>query len=58
MVFVTLPPQRVAGLAAHLASAGILASVAERTRLVTHMDVSHEDLATALRVFAAYLDRP
>jgi threonine aldolase len=45
-------------LAAHLASAGILASIAERTRFVTHMDVPREDLATALRVFGAYFDRP
>jgi threonine aldolase len=58
MVFVSLPKELVAGLAAHLASAGILASIAERTRFVTHMDVSREALATALRVFGAYFDRP
>ncbi len=57
MVFVTLPKERVAGLAAHLSAAGMRATVGERTRLVTHMDVTREDLATALQLFFEHFAR-
>ena len=55
MVFVSVAPEQVAGLAAHLAASGVLASIGERTRLVTHMDVTREALATTLQLFSEYL---
>ncbi len=57
MVFVTLPNEQVAGISAHLAAAGVLASIAERTRFVTHRDVSRDGLTTALRLISEYLER-
>jgi threonine aldolase len=57
MVFVTLPNRQVEDLSAHLAAAGVLASIAERTRFVTHRDVSREDLATALGLISDHLER-
>jgi threonine aldolase len=40
MVYLSLPAAQVAPLAAHLAAHGVLASIGERTRLVTHLDLS------------------
>jgi len=45
MVYLSLPPAHVAPLAAHLAAHGVLASIGERTRLVTHLDLSRGDVA-------------
>jgi threonine aldolase len=57
MVFVALPAERVAGLAAHLDSAGVLASIGVRTRLVTHRDLTREDLARTVRLIGGYFER-
>ncbi len=54
MVFVALAPGGVPRLAALLAEAGILASLGERTRLVTHLDISRADLELALAAFADF----
>jgi threonine aldolase len=54
MVFFTVPAAQVAGLKEHLAACGILASIAERTRLVTHLDVGAADIARAIRAFEIY----
>jgi threonine aldolase len=54
MVFVDIPKTQVSSLAEHLAQRGILASIATRTRLVTHLDVSREKIATTLTAFREY----
>ena len=57
MVFIDIPESEVAGLSKHLAERGILASVAARTRLVTHLDVTREQVAAAARAFRDYPGR-
>ncbi len=57
MVFVHVPPERVKPLAAHLAAAEILALVAPRTRLVTHLDVSAAQVDRAVDAFARFFDQ-
>jgi threonine aldolase len=54
VVYVDVPSTQVTALAAHLAERGILASIAARTRLVTHMDVSRSNIETTLRAFQEY----
>ncbi|HUX72280.1 MAG TPA: low-specificity L-threonine aldolase [Steroidobacteraceae bacterium] len=57
MLFVTIAAADTAALAAHLRAAGILASIGERTRLVTHLDVTRADIESTLAAFAEYLRR-
>jgi threonine aldolase len=57
MLYVTIPPQRLEALRAQLAAHGILASLAERTRLVTHLDLSRADVDVALHAFAEVFRR-
>jgi len=54
ILFVEIPGNQPAALRAHLARCGILASISPRTRLVTHMDVSRDDIDTTLRAFQEY----
>jgi threonine aldolase len=54
ILYVNLPPAQVDGLGRYLAAQGIIASVAEHTRLVTHLDVTRADLGRVLDAFAAY----
>ncbi len=54
MVFVDIPENHVAALSAHLGGRGILACIAPRTRLVTHLDVPRSKIEAALQVFRAY----
>ena len=54
MVFVDVAPAHVQPLQEHLAAAGILASVAPRTRLVTHLDVTEEAVRRVVEVFARF----
>ena len=54
MLFVDIPDDQVAALGAHLAQRGVLASVSPRTRLVTHLDVSRDDIETTVRAFREY----
>jgi threonine aldolase len=54
MVYVALAPATLQRLAGVLAEAGILASLGERTRLVTHLDVGRTDLDLTLAAFADY----
>jgi threonine aldolase len=56
ILYVSIPPAHVEPLTAHLAGCGILASVGERTRLVTHLDVARSDIEFAIRCFAEYLE--
>jgi threonine aldolase len=55
IVYVDIPAQRVGPLQGHLQSHGILATVTQRTRLVTHLDVSSADIDKTLRVFTEFL---
>jgi threonine aldolase len=53
-VYVDIAPEHVEGLKSRLGSRGILATVAPRTRLMTHMDVSRTQIDAVLRVFREY----
>ena len=54
MVFVTLAPETVEPLAAHLESSGVKALVYPRWRLVTHLDVDASGIDRALGVVAGF----
>ncbi|MGJ7914242.1 low-specificity L-threonine aldolase [Massilia sp. LXY-6] len=49
--YVEIPEAAVAALREHLAKAGIRASIGPHTRLVTHLDVSREDVAATIAAF-------
>jgi len=55
MVFVRVPPGQVTSLERHLAERQIIASVAPRMRLVTHLDVSAEQVEATLSAFEDFL---
>ncbi|MDE2304108.1 MAG: low-specificity L-threonine aldolase [Gammaproteobacteria bacterium] len=57
ILWVKIEPADVAALRAHLGAAGILATVGERTRLVTHLDVTRADVDATLAAFSAYYAR-
>ena len=54
MVFVAVPRERVEALRAHLAENGVAATVAERTRLVTHLDVDANSIDGAVDAFRSF----
>jgi threonine aldolase len=54
MVFVRVPAQRAADLQAHLRQHGIVAGIAPRTRLVTHLDVDAPGVARAVAAFKSF----
>jgi len=56
IVYVDIPARHVDPLTEHLLRRGIRASVAERTRLVTHLDVPRPKIDAALRAFREYPD--
>lgn len=49
--YVEIPEAAVAALREHLAKAGIRASVGAHTRLVTHLDISKEDVQKTIAAF-------
>lgn len=57
MVFVAVAPSEAGALAAHLADRGIIASITARTRLVTHLDVTREQVALVVKAFREYPGR-
>jgi threonine aldolase len=57
ILYVSIPAQHVAGLRAHLAERGILASVGPLTRLVTHLDVPRVKIEATLKAFEEYFGR-
>jgi threonine aldolase len=57
ILYVNIPAAQVQDLARRLAVQGIIASVAEHTRLVTHLDVTRADLESVLEAFAAFSSR-
>ncbi|MDP3844010.1 MAG: low-specificity L-threonine aldolase [Oxalobacteraceae bacterium] len=52
IVYVDLPQQRCTAVAVALHESGIIASVSAHMRLVTHKDVSRQDIAHVIEVFA------
>ena len=56
MVFVTVPATHVKPLEAHLAQRGVVfrGAYGGATRLVTHLDITREDLATAAKAIRSY----
>jgi len=54
MVYLSLSPAQVAPLAAHLSKHGVLASIGERTRLVTHLDLSRSALERVADLITAH----
>jgi threonine aldolase len=54
VVYVDIAPEHVEGLKALLGRQGILATVAPRTRLMTHMDVSRAQIDAVLQAFREY----
>jgi threonine aldolase len=54
VVYVDIGPEHVEGLKSWLASRGILATVAPRTRLMTHMDLSRSQIDAVLQAFREY----
>ena len=57
ILYVSIPRADVVPLREALARAGVLATIAERTRLATHLQVTRADVAAALQAFAAYFRR-
>jgi threonine aldolase len=51
IVFLRIPVTQVPLVAADLRAAGVLATIAERTRLVTHLDVTREQVERVLGLF-------
>ncbi len=56
IVFVHVAAADVAPLSAYLASNGVVASVGQRTRLVTHLDVSEAQIRQAVQKFKDYFN--
>lgn len=57
MVFVALPEAHRGGLQAHLAERGILIAASPVTRLVTHLDVTREDVERVIGETGRYFAR-
>ncbi len=54
ILYVAIPKAHVAPLRARLAAAGILVTVAERTRMVTHLQVSRAGVAAPLQELGGF----
>jgi threonine aldolase len=54
VVYVEVPATEIQALRAHLKQRGVLAAVVARTRLMTHMDVTKDDIDAAVRAFRDY----
>jgi threonine aldolase len=57
MVFFTLEPSRFKALQAYLKQRGILISGREKVRLVTHLDVSADDIGVVIGAFKNYFSQ-
>jgi threonine aldolase len=57
MVFFILEPSRFKALQAYLKERGILISGREKVRLVTHLDVSAEDIGAVIGAFNDFFQR-
>ncbi len=56
IVFVQIPAAHLAAVAAAFKAHGVLASIGPRTRLVTHLDVSREDIDRVLMLLRQVID--
>jgi threonine aldolase len=54
ILYVDIPVGKIPGLKAHLDRSGINVTLTPRTRLVTHLDVPHPKIATALQAFREF----
>ena len=54
VVYLQVVPAQIDGLRTHLRQHGILASVAPRTRLMTHMDLPRAKIDRAIQAFRDY----
>ena len=54
MVFLTVKTAKVENLASHLKDAGVLITAANPMRLVTHLDISTEDIRHVVAQFQSY----
>jgi len=54
IVYVHIPAERCAALQAYLAERGVIALIGAKTRLVTHLDVSIEQIGVALKLFQEF----
>ena len=54
VVYVEVIPAQVDALKAHLRHRGVIASVAPRTRLMTHMDLPRAKIDAAIQAFREY----
>jgi threonine aldolase len=50
MVFVDLAPEKAQGVVDRLKARGLLCTGLYRMRFVTHLDVSHDDIARAVQI--------
>ncbi|WP_418317411.1 low-specificity L-threonine aldolase [Piscinibacter sakaiensis] len=55
MLFIDLTPERAAGAVERLRAAGLLCTGLYRLRLVTHLDLSADDIAQAIRILRSNL---
>jgi len=54
VVYVDIPVQEIAALSDHLARRGIVATLAPRTRLVTHLDLTRAKIDAVVRAFREF----
>jgi threonine aldolase len=54
VVYVEVAPAQIAGLKSHLERRGIIATVAPRTRLMTHMDLPRAKIDAVVQAFREY----
>ncbi len=54
VVYIEVPASQIEELRAHLKDRGVIASVAPRTRLMTHMDLTRTSIDAAIRAFREY----
>jgi threonine aldolase len=54
VVYVDVPTEQIPSLKAHLRERGIIATVAPRTRLMTHMDLPRSDIEVAVQAFREF----
>jgi threonine aldolase len=54
VVYIEVPAAHIQGLKAHLRSRGIDATIAPRTRLMTHMDLPRAKIGAAVQAFREY----
>ena len=54
VLFIEVVPAQIEALRAHLKQRGVIASVAPRTRLMTHMDLTRVQIDAAIQAFREY----